>query len=77
MPRARVGSDCFFVNPLVGHRDFEKLKQATGPTWTKDIVNHAAHILVIKKRVYPRRAEFTMKHHDPNRTKHYMPPWGR
>ena len=45
--------DSFFVDTLVGHRNYRAFKRRSGP-WMKDRVNHNSHVLVLRKRAVPR-----------------------
>lgn len=41
----------FYVDTLIGHRNFSAFSNKSGSEWTVDPVHHNSHLLVIKKRV--------------------------
>lgn len=47
-------NDSFFVDSLVGHRDFRSFRRRTQP-YVADSVDHNSHVLVIRKRLEPRQ----------------------
>ena len=58
-------NDIFFADTLVGHRAFNRFRAETGRAYgrakyMRDRISHNSHLLVLRKRVVPRRINITM-----------------